>query len=39
VVLPAGVDEDAIEASLARGVLSIRLPKTEAAGRRSIEIA
>ncbi|MFU8840762.1 MAG: Hsp20/alpha crystallin family protein [Nitriliruptoraceae bacterium] len=39
VVLPAAVDEEAIEASLARGVLSIRLPKTETAGRRRIEIA
>jgi HSP20 family protein len=39
VVLPADVDEEAIEASLARGVLSIRLPKTEGAGRRRIDIS
>jgi HSP20 family protein len=38
VVLPTGVDEEAIEASLARGVLSIRLPKTAGTGRRHIEI-
>lgn len=38
VVLPAEVDEQAIEASLARGVLTVRLPKTEETGRRRIEI-
>jgi len=37
VVLPADVGAEAIEASAARGVLSIRLPKIEAAGRRRIE--
>lgn len=38
VVLPTDVDEEAIEASLAKGVLSIRLPKTEGTGRRHIGI-
>ncbi len=33
------VDEDGIEASLDRGVLRIRLPKTEETGRRKIEIS
>lgn len=39
VLLPAEVDEDGIEASLDRGVLSIRLPKTEETGRRRIDIS
>ncbi|MFP4148769.1 MAG: Hsp20/alpha crystallin family protein [Nitriliruptoraceae bacterium] len=38
VLLPAEVDEEGIDASLAKGVLSIRLPKSEAVGRRRIEI-
>jgi len=39
VLLPADVDEEGIEASLDRGVLRIRLPKTEETGRRRIEIS
>ncbi|TVP75412.1 MAG: Hsp20/alpha crystallin family protein [Nitriliruptor sp.] len=39
VLLPAEIDEDAIEASLDRGVLSIRLPKNAETGRRRIEIS
>lgn len=36
--LPDHVDEDKIEASLAQGVLSVRLPKSERAQRRRIEL-
>ncbi len=39
VLLPAEVDEEGIEASLERGVLTIRLPKNEDTGRRRIEIS
>lgn len=39
VMLPDEVDDDHIEASLDRGVLSIRLPKTEQTGRRQIDIS
>ncbi len=38
VTLPEPVDEDKVEASLDDGVLSIRLPKTEAVKARHIEI-
>jgi HSP20 family protein len=38
VTLPADVDAENIEASLERGVLTIRIPKSETAGRRRIEI-
>ena len=38
VVLPTEVDEDAVDASLADGVLTVRLPKHETARRRRIAI-
>lgn len=38
-LLPAEVNEDAIEASLDRGVLRVRVPKTEQAARRRIDIS
>lgn len=39
VVLPADVDEDAIDATLADGVLTVRLPKHETARRRRITVS
>ncbi len=36
--LPDHVDEDKIEANLAEGVLTVRLPKSERAQRRRIEL-
>lgn len=36
--LPDHVEEDKIEANLAEGVLSVRLPKSERAQRRRIEV-
>ena len=36
--LPAGIDTDHIGADLADGVLTVRLPKTEAARRRRITV-
>lgn len=38
VVLPTDVDEDAVDASLTDGVLTVRLPKHETARRRRITI-
>lgn len=38
VSLPAQVDPDKIEASLAEGVLTVRVPKSERAQRRRIEL-
>lgn len=38
VVLPTEVDEDAVDASLSDGVLTVRLPKHEVAKRRRITI-
>ena len=38
VSLPDHVDEDRIEASLAEGVLTLQLPKSERARRRRIEV-
>jgi HSP20 family protein len=38
VSLPAQVDPDKIEASLAEGVLTVRVPKSERAHRRRIEL-
>ena len=38
VSLPAQVDPDKIEASLTEGVLSVRVPKSERAQRRRIEV-
>lgn len=39
VVVPTDVDEDAVEASLSDGVLTVRLPKHESARRRRIKVA
>lgn len=38
VVLPAEVDADGIEANLSEGVLTVRVPKSEGAQRRRIEV-
>jgi HSP20 family protein len=38
VVLPGDLDDDGVEATLAEGVLTIRVPKTERAKSRRIEI-
>lgn len=38
VVLPAEVEQDNVEASIEKGVLTIRLPKAEQAERRRIDI-
>jgi HSP20 family protein len=38
VSLPAGVDADTVDASFRNGVLSVRLPKTEAAKGRKVTI-
>jgi HSP20 family protein len=38
VVLPADIDDDAVEANLDQGVLHLRLPKSPTAKRRHIEI-
>jgi HSP20 family protein len=38
VSLPAEVDEDKVTASLAAGVLTVRVPKTERARQRKIPI-
>ena len=38
VSLPAQVDSENIEASLTEGVLSVRVPKSERAQRRRIEV-
>jgi HSP20 family protein len=37
-VLPRDVDQDAIEAHFANGVLAVRIPKSEKARRRRIEV-
>lgn len=39
VVLPSDVDQEGIEASLDKGVLTIRIPRSEKAERRRIEIS
>jgi len=39
VTLPAGIDEDAIEANYTNGVLEIRVPKPEEQKPRRIEVA
>lgn len=38
VALPADVDEDAVQASLEDGVLTVRLPKTDISRRRRIPV-
>jgi HSP20 family protein len=38
VVLPEHVDSEKIDASLADGVLTVRVPKSEHAQRRKVEI-
>jgi HSP20 family protein len=38
VVLPDHVDDDKVEANLADGVLTVRVPKAERAQRRKIEV-
>ncbi len=38
VTLPADADDEHIEASLDQGVLTVRMPKREGAGRKRIEI-
>jgi len=38
VILPGNVDGDKIEANLAEGVLTVRVPKSERAQRRRIEV-
>lgn len=39
IALPNGLDEDKIAATLASGVLTIKIPKSEAAGNKSRKIA
>jgi HSP20 family protein len=38
IILPDRVDPDKVEASLDRGVLTVRIPKSETAQRRRIEV-